>query len=196
MEKQFLSKNQNVSNLSKRESQVRVSPTNLSNRRSSMGRTLGSSAGFFKSGFRFGEGNLDDTIYSENYLMKQAITQEYIDHCMEAMQCAGSILEEILDAQEEDRVLKWVKQVGKPFVAKSAISSALKAMQNTAFAFGDHHPEATWYDYDEEIVEPQRPFERYLGIKVHQRHTIDLSMLDTEFEPESSAKLSGSRKRT
>ena len=47
---------------------------------------------------------------------------------MEAMQCAGSILEEILDAQEEDRVLKWVKQVGKPFVAKSAINSALKAM--------------------------------------------------------------------
>ena len=62
----------------------------------------------------------------------------------------------------------------------------MTAMQNTAFAFGDHHPEANWYNYEEEIQEPQRPHERYLGIKVHKRQTIDLSMLDTEFDyPES-----------
>ena len=34
-------------------------------------------------------------------------------HCMETMHIAGSVLTEILDAQEEDRVVKWVKQIGK-----------------------------------------------------------------------------------
>ena len=88
---------------------------------------------------------------------------------MEAMHIAGSILTEILEAQEEDRIVKWVKQVGKPFVAKSAIESALTAMQNTAFTFGDHHPESNWYDYADEIVEPPRPNECYLGLKTVKR---------------------------
>ena len=88
---------------------------------------------------------------------------------MEAMHIAGSILTEILEAQEEDRIVKWVKQVGKPFVAKSAIEYALTAMQNTGKTFGDHHPESNWYDYADEIAEPPRPNECYLGLKTVKR---------------------------
>ena len=44
-----------------------------------------------------------------------------MDHCMETMHIAGGILNEILEAQEEDRIVKWFKQVGKQYVAKSAI---------------------------------------------------------------------------
>ena len=72
-------------------------------------------------------------------------------------------------AQEEDRIVKWVKQVGKPFVAKSAIESAMITMQNTGKTFGDHHPESDWYNYDEEVEEPPRPIERYLGLKTIKR---------------------------
>lgn len=42
----------------------------------------------------------------------------------------------------------------------------MKTMENTAFAYGDHHPEIDWYDYEDEIVEPQPPLERYIGIKI------------------------------
>ena len=39
-------------------------------------------------------------------------------------------------------------------------------MHNTAFAYGDHHPEVDWYDYKEEMEEPKPPHDPYLGLKV------------------------------
>ena len=74
-------------------------------------------------------------------------------------------------------------------MAKSAIEQALIAMHSSAFKYGDHHLEKDWYDYEEEVEEPKPPFERYLGIKVVRRHGINLSMLDAEFDTESSLKL-------
>ena len=111
------------------------------------------------------------------------------------MQIVGCIVKEILAAQEEDRIVKWVKQIGKQFVAKAAIESSLVAMGNTVFTYGDHHPEATWYDYEEEIEEPKPPYERNLAIKVIKRQTLDIDLLDTDIDVESSLKLSGSKQR-
>ena len=70
------------------------------------------------------------------------------------MNVVSGIVAEIMAAQEEDRVVKWVRKVGRQFVAKSAIQSSLMTMHNSAFAYGDHHPEVDWYDYEEEIEEP------------------------------------------
>ena len=98
-------------------------------------------------------GSLDDIESVEAKSPRQQ-TQDYMDQCVHTMHVVGSILGEILAGQEEDRVVKWVKIVGKPFVAKSAIQNALITMRTSAFVYGDHHPEVDWYDYDEEIAEP------------------------------------------
>lgn len=37
------------------------------------------------------------------------------------MHIVGCILNDILAAQEEDRIVKWVKQVGRKYVANTAI---------------------------------------------------------------------------
>ena len=85
------------------------------------------------------------------------------------MHVVGSIVNDILAAQEEDRVVKWVKEIGKQYVAKRSIEEALTTMHNTAFAYGDHHPEVNWYDYEEEMEEPKPPHDPYLGLKVIKR---------------------------
>ena len=89
-----------------------------------------------------------------------------MEKCRETMHVVGSIIGEIMANQEEDRIVKWVLKVGQKFVAKSAIEYSLKTMENTAFVYGDHHPEIDWYDYEDEIAEPQPPLERYIGLKV------------------------------
>ena len=42
----------------------------------------------------------------------------------------GPIIEEILDRQEQDRVDKLFKKVGKPFSSKTALQNTLAVMKN------------------------------------------------------------------
>ena len=94
----------------------------------------------------------------------EELTQQYVDDCRDTIHIVGSIINEVMARQEEDRIVKWVKKVGKQFVTKSAIEQSLVSMRTTAFVFGDNHPETEWYDYEEEMAEPQQPYERYIGL--------------------------------
>ena len=79
------------------------------------------------------------------------------------MDIVGYIIEKLLSAQEEDRVQKYVKKHGKPYVAKYAIQSSVQTMFSK-WDYGDHHIEKDWYDYEDESMEPKPPKECMLGL--------------------------------
>ena len=79
----------------------------------------------------------------------------------------GPIIEEILERQEQDRIDKLFKKVGKPFSSKTALQNTLAVMKNFNWdSIGDKHPEANMYDYEEEETEPKPPREGMIGLKI------------------------------
>ena len=90
---------------------------------------------------------------------------------------------------------KYVKEVGKRYIAKQTPLISLLAMRTSMDSFGDHHPEV--YDYEEECVEPLPIQEHMVGLKVKRRHyaTIDLHMLDSDLDLDSSMRMSPLKKR-
>mmetsp|Transcript_5071 Transcript_5071/g.6212 ORF Transcript_5071/g.6212 Transcript_5071/m.6212 type:complete len:84 (+) Transcript_5071:57-308(+) len=82
------------------------------------------------------------------------------------MDVVGSIIELCLQKQEDYRVAKLFKKVGKPYTARAAIESCVVATQTVGKTYYDHHKEANWYDYEEESVEPKPISERMIGLKI------------------------------
>ena len=124
----------------------------------------------------------EDSIY---FKTPQELAAMYADDAKDSLCIVGSILEEIMLRQKEDAIQKYVKLHGKPFVAKAAIQSALNAMRTTK-DFGDMHPEKTWYDYDEEVMEPVAPTDSMVRIKIQKRTgkyaSIDMEIIDNEID--------------
>ena len=87
------------------------------------------------------------------------------------MHIVGSIISEVLKRQEEDAFSKYYAKVGTKYIAKHTCELALTSMRitGTGGGYGDHHQEADWYNYDDEVIEPVPPLERNVGLKVKKR---------------------------
>ena len=87
--------------------------------------------------------------------------------------------------------------VGKKYVTKVVIASA-KLTYHTMADYGDHHSEAKWYDYDEEVKEPKAPQESLIGLKVYQKAPplFGLNYLDSDFDLSQPTRLGNSMKKS
>ena len=78
------------------------------------------------------------------------------------------ILEELLERQDAERLEKQFTKVGKLYTA-NFILEFLSMTVRTQSNYGDKHPEATLYNYEEECEEPLPPQESQFGLKVNRR---------------------------
>ena len=109
------------------------------------------------------------------------ITRKYINGCKNSMVIVGKILEEIIEAQNENAIQKFVKRVGKQYVAKEVLALAATTYRITT-DYGDRHQEKNLYNYEEEVVEP-KPVPESINIKIIPRGPpTEFERLDTDME--------------
>ena len=109
---------------------------------------------------------------------------EHMEVCKDSIGIVDSIMEEILERQEQDRQEKLFAKVGKPYTSKTALQNTLCVMKYYNWdSVGDKHLEADMYDYEEEETEPKPPREGMIGLKIIKREqSLDYLNLDTDID--------------
>lgn len=78
-------------------------------------------------------------------------------------------MNDIISRFDEALLDKMFQRDGKPYTARSALASCLKATSTVSHSYYDKHDERNWYDYTEEVTEPKPIRECLINLKVYKK---------------------------
>ena len=175
------------------EANGRSSAASLHSKQPTLNNTQRSSVGFKIAADKTGMTILDPLQIAE--ISPEQITRKYVDDCKNSMMVVGKIIKELIEAQNENAIQKFVKRVGKQYVAKEGMALAVMAYRTTA-DYGDKHREKDMYNYEDELIEPAPIRDSYMKINVLQKRALmEFDRLDTELDcsPKRASNLSFSK---
>ena len=103
-----------------------------------------------------------------NVQLYQEMAADHAADCQHTTAVTHHILELVWRKFEQDQQQKRLESLRISHTSKNCLAASLMQTKQ-ALEFGDHHKEASWYNYEEESEEPKGPKENMIGLTVNQR---------------------------